>query len=207
MDDTGSGYQTGLTGDGDAGRCPPMPRPSSNGGNGRAAATLTKGRKRVRRERRRSSVGVSPTRQLSLRPVAIGAAREVTNSPKPLVQRAALRRLGEPAGRNNSERHRGLETTYCGSRPGPFTGKAAVAASGERLDPACGPTGVKATACRHMEIARNAGDPARWPREPTGRPRGTGRAAGGVGEVHSTCEAGESRGREGTSVPGQRQKG
>jgi hypothetical protein len=39
-----------------------------------------------------------------------------------------FRRLGEPAGRNSSERHRGLETTCCGSRPGPFTGKAVVAA-------------------------------------------------------------------------------
>ncbi len=72
-----------------------------------------------------------------------------------------LRRLGEQAGRNISERHPGLETTCCGSRPGPFSGKAVVAAFGERNDPACGPTGVKATACLHKEIARNAGDPKR----------------------------------------------
>src|SRR5262249_59479018 len=40
-------------------------------------------------QRRRSSVGVTPTRQLSLQPVAIGAAMEVTKSPKPLMERIA----------------------------------------------------------------------------------------------------------------------
>ena len=35
--------------------------------------------------RRRSSVGASPTRQLSLRPEAIGAVMEVTKWLKPLV--------------------------------------------------------------------------------------------------------------------------
>ena len=43
---------------------------------------------RVRRERRRVSVGVTPTRQLALQPVAIGAANEVTTSPKPSMSRA-----------------------------------------------------------------------------------------------------------------------
>ena len=39
----------------------------------------------VRRERRGSSVGKTPTRQLSLQPVAIGVAAEVTKQSKPLV--------------------------------------------------------------------------------------------------------------------------
>jgi hypothetical protein len=40
---------------------------------------------------------------------------------------------------------------------------------GERTDPACGPTGVKATACLHTEIARNAGDPRRRREQPDAR--------------------------------------
>jgi hypothetical protein len=51
-------------------------------------------------------------------------------------------------------------------------------------------TGVMTTACLHTEIARNTGDPKRWVRDPTGRPRGTGRAVWGVGEAHSTVETG-----------------
>jgi len=47
--------------------------------------------------------GVSPARQLSLRPVAIGAVVEVTKRLKPSVQRVAWR-LGELAGHNMSER-------------------------------------------------------------------------------------------------------
>ena len=39
----------------------------------------------VRRERRVFSVGETPTRQLSLQPVAIGAVVEVTKRPKPSV--------------------------------------------------------------------------------------------------------------------------
>jgi len=39
----------------------------------------------VRRERRCFSVGVSPTRQLSLQPAAIGATVEVTKRLKPSV--------------------------------------------------------------------------------------------------------------------------
>ena len=63
-------------------------------------------------------------------------------------------------------------------------------ACGERIDPSYGPTGVVATACLQQEIGRNTGDPKRWVRDPTGRPRGIGRAAWGVGKVHSTVEAG-----------------
>ena len=54
-------------------------------------------------ERRGSSVGGSLTRQLSLRPVAIGAALAATPASKPSMQRTA-RRFREPAGRNASER-------------------------------------------------------------------------------------------------------
>src|ERR1700691_1256119 len=50
------------------------------------------------------------------------------------------------------------------------------------------------------------GKPQRWMRDPTGCPRGTGRAVWGVGEVHSTVEAGQRRWREGASVQGQRSK-
>jgi HPt (histidine-containing phosphotransfer) domain-containing protein len=42
-------------------------------------------------QRRMSSVGVIPTRQLSLQPVAIGATMEVTKSSKPSMQSAAWR--------------------------------------------------------------------------------------------------------------------
>jgi hypothetical protein len=45
------------------------------------------------------AVSVIPARQLSLQPAAIGAAQEVTRSPKPSMPRTA-RRSREPAGRN-----------------------------------------------------------------------------------------------------------
>ena len=47
-------------------------------------------------KRRRSSVGANPTRQLSLQPVAIGAAVEVTIPPEPPVERVTT---GDPASR------------------------------------------------------------------------------------------------------------
>src|SRR5712691_6657792 len=77
---------------------------------------------------------------------------------------------------------------------------------GSDTNPSCGPTGVVATACRYREIERNTGNPKQWVRDPTGRPRGTGRAAWGVGEAHSTAEAGQRRWREGALVQGQRTK-
>jgi hypothetical protein len=140
-------------------------------------------------QRCRSSGGASPPRQRSLQPVAIGAAMEVTTSPKPSMQRTA-RRFCEQAGRNLRERRAGLENVNVGADPARGWGRPLSQGSGERLDPACGPTGVRATACLHMEIGRNTGDPRRWVRDPTGRPRGIGRAAWGVGEVHSTVETG-----------------
>ena len=41
---------------------------------------------------------------------------------------------------------------------------------------------------------------------PTGRPRGTGRAEVGVGQAHSTEEAGNDRGGKGPELKGQRRK-
>src|SRR5438128_11754604 len=73
---------------------------------------------------------------------------------------------------------------------------------GSDTNPSCGPTGVVATAWRYKEIGRNTGDLPQWVRDPTGRPRGTGRAGGGVGQARSTVETGECRRREGAS--GQR---
>jgi hypothetical protein len=52
-------------------------------------------------ERRESSVGESPTRQLSLQPAAIGAVEEVTNPPKPLMERS---RMARPASRQAATR-------------------------------------------------------------------------------------------------------
>ena len=51
-------------------------------------------------------------------------------------------------------------------------------------------TGVMATACWYQDIGRNTGDLRRWVRDPTGRPRGTGRAGEGGGQARSTDEAG-----------------
>ena len=60
--------------------------------------------------------GDNPTRQLSLQPVAIGAAMEVTISPEPSMERAA-RRPREWAGRNVSERRAGLVKQNVGADP------------------------------------------------------------------------------------------
>ena len=62
-------------------------------------------------KRRVFSVGDRPTRQLSLQPVAIGAAEEVTNPSKPLMERVAK---GDSASRQAvtcSERRAGPETS------------------------------------------------------------------------------------------------
>ena len=48
-----------------------------------------------------------------------------------------------------------------------------------------------------QEEARNTGDSRRWVRDPTGHPRGIGRAAGGVGEAHSTRETANPGGGKG----------
>jgi hypothetical protein len=114
---------------------------------------------------------------------------EATRSPKPSMQRTA-RRFREQAGRNVSERRAGLESLDVGADPTAARGRPPSQVSGERLDPTCGPTGVGATVCLHTEMRRNTGDPKRWVRDPTGHPRGIGRAAWGVGEVHITDESG-----------------
>src|SRR5438128_505313 len=101
-----------------------------------------------------------------------------------------VQRFREQAGRNVSERRIGLETNNAGADPADIWGRPPSSLSGEQPDPSDGPAGVVALACRHKENRRNTGDPRRWLREPTGRPRGTGRAVGGVGKVHSTVEAG-----------------
>src|SRR6202171_4071778 len=50
-------------------------------------------------ERRGSSVGANPTRQLLLQPVAIGAVVKATTLPEPSMQRVAwaTRRVGRPS--------------------------------------------------------------------------------------------------------------
>ena len=80
---------------------------------------------------------------------------------------------------------------YRGSRPRKGWGKAAAAASGEHPDPACGPTGVMATACLDKDIGRNTGSPDGGRRDSQLDSReGQAGPVRGVGEVHSTDEAG-----------------
>ena len=134
-------------------------------------------------------MGAIPTWQLLLQPVAIGAVAEVTKPPKPSMESIA-RRCREQAGHNGSERRAGLEKIDAGADPADIGGRPPWSLTGEQLDPCDHPAGVVAMACLHRENGRNTGDLRRWVRDPTGCPRGTGRAGGGVGEVHSTVEAG-----------------
>jgi hypothetical protein len=96
-------------------------------------------------------VGVIPTRQLLLQPVVIGAVVEVTKLPKPSMERAGMRPR-EQAGRNLRERRASLETANVGADPLRGWGRPLPQVPGEQLDPACGPAGVRATACLHREI-------------------------------------------------------
>src|SRR5205807_1149587 len=84
-----------------------------------------------------------------------------------------------------------------GSRPSKWVGKADGTRNRRATTGPCPSTGVMATACPHTEEPRNTGDPKRGVRDPTGHPRGIGRAAWGVGEVHSTCEAANPGGGKG----------
>ena len=77
-----------------------------------------------------------------------------------------------------------------GADPADIGGRPLSLLSGEQPDPCNDPAGVVARACLYRENGRNTGDPRRWVRDPTGCPRGTGRAVRGVGEVRSTVEAG-----------------
>src|SRR5713101_8847524 len=77
-------------------------------------------------ERRRSSVGAIPTRQLSLQPVAIETIGEVTNRSELSMERAVI---DGPANRQavtcvNAEQ--ASKVACRGSRPAIVTGKAAV---------------------------------------------------------------------------------
>jgi hypothetical protein len=114
---------------------------------------------------------------------------EVTISPKLSMERAG-KRPREQAGRNMRERRAGLETINVGADPALTRGRPKPQASGERNDPALRSHRGKGDGMSVEEIGRNTGDPLRWARDPTGRPRGTGQAVGGVGEVRSTVEAG-----------------
>ena len=125
-------------------------------------------------------MGAIPTWQLLLQPVAIGAVVEVTKLPKPSMESAAWRRR-EQAGRNMRERRAGLEIFNAGADPAVSGGRPPWSLSGEQRDPCDHPAGVVATACLHEENGRNTGDHRQWVRDPTERPRGSGRAGGGVG--------------------------
>jgi hypothetical protein len=141
--------------------------------------------------RRRSSVGAIPTRQLVAPAGSNRSGSGGNDTAEAFDAKGRLGRLCEQAGRNASERRAGLETQNVGADPAKGWGRPpSQVFLGERQHPSCGPTGVMATACLYMEIERNTGSPKRWVRDPTGRPRGTGRAAWGVGEAHSTVEAG-----------------
>src|SRR5438552_14835924 len=99
------------------------------------------------------------------------------------------------------ERRAGPETEVVGADPAKGWGRPLPQVPGERHDPACGPTGVRATACLYGDRTQH-GKPQRWVRDPTGRPRGTGRAAWGGGKVRSTDEAGYCRWMGGTVARG-----
>jgi hypothetical protein len=72
-----------------------------------------------------------------------------------------------------------------GAEPADIGGRPPSSLSGEQPDPGDDLAGVVARACLYRENRRNTGDLCRWVRDPTERPRGTGRAGGGVGGVHS----------------------
>ena len=135
-------------------------------------------------------MGATPTRQLLLQPVAIGAVVEVTKLPKPSMERAGMRPR-EQAGRNGRERRASLETANVGADPLRGWGRPLPRVPGEQLDPACGPTGVMATACLHKEIERNTGSPSgeRSASQPDAR-EGQAGPPRGVGQAHSTVEPG-----------------
>ena len=104
-------------------------------------------------------MGAIPTRQLSLQPVAIEAAVEVTILPKLSMERI-VQRSREQAGRNVRTRRAGLENSKVGADPSMSRGRPLSSVPGERLDPTDESTGVVATACLYTETRRNTGDPA-----------------------------------------------
>ena len=109
--------------------------------------------------RRPSSVGAIPTRQLSLQPVAIGAAVEVTRLPKPSMQRVPV---GDSASRQAvtcSERRAGLETFNVVADPATGWGRPRRWLQSSDTRPSVA-TGVMATACLYRERERNTGSPS-----------------------------------------------
>jgi hypothetical protein len=141
--------------------------------------------------RRRSSVGAIPTRQLLLQPVAIGAVVEVTILPKPSMQRVASGDSASRQARTRVNAEQASKRFYCGSRPSGHLGKAAVVEiKGATRSLRRSRRGSGAGMAAQGERTQH-GRPQRWQdRLPTGRPRGTGPAVWGVGQAHSTVEAG-----------------
>src|SRR3954468_19181357 len=80
-----------------------------------------------------SSAGAIPARQLVAPAGSYRSGGGGDEAVEAFETTGRLRRLGEQAGRNASERRAGPETRRCGSRPGCYTGKAA--ASGDRREP------------------------------------------------------------------------
>jgi len=134
--------------------------------------------------------GVRPARQLSLRPVAIGAVAEVTKRLKPSVQRVAFGRSAswQAITRVNAEQvpkilmRRPTRSESRGRLPWP--GKRATNAPDQSA-------GILAMGCqrRKTDATREALCRGRDER-PTSYPRGTGWVAQGGGEARSTGEAG-----------------
>ena len=134
-------------------------------------------------------MGVSPTRQRSLQPVAIGAAVAATKPLKSLVQRPR-KEVGEHPGRNLSERCARLENTNVQADLLGLQGRLPSSGRQERRGPD-GWTGVVAMAWmrRRPHATREAPsvvarDHQRMARE------GPSPAGLGGGEVRSTVEAG-----------------
>ena len=113
---------------------------------------------------------------------------EVTKLLKPLVQRS-LWRLSERAGRNVSERRAGPENDNAGADP-PGRGKAEVVGTvrANKFHQSCRGIGDGMRQGEH-HATREAPAVIAVRTQPE-RPRGTGRAVWGGGEVRSTDEAG-----------------
>ena len=138
------------------------------------------------------SVGAIPTRQLSLQPVAIGAAGGGNETAEAFDGKG---RLGDSASRQAVTRVNAEQASkrVMWEPTRAQTGKAAVGLQvliRGATQAVRGPTGVMATACLHRENDATREAPGGGRVSPTGRPRGTGRAAWGGGEVRSTVEAG-----------------
>ena len=168
-------------------------------------------------QRRCSPAGESPAREVGLfHPVAVGIDEEVTNRLKLSMSTGRSRRLSKQAGRNLSERRAGLETKLAdadpavqGGRPSPWSSKPPRLGANKAEQPGFhGSAGVVARACLQGEqtqhgrpipvvgstrrdLRREIGEANLLDRQPpTERPRGTGQAGVGVGQAHSTEEAG-----------------